>query len=82
MCALHYPRGVLCAKVRNKVNFKEDPSAAWLSARDVTVSRHTLQRNGMYKQESGGGFNTERFIIHESPLQTKVFQLYTEQVAL
>jgi hypothetical protein len=82
MCALHYPRGVLCAKVRNKVNFKEDPSTAWLSTRDVTVSRHTLQRNGMYMQECSGGFNTERFIIHESPLQTKVFQLYTEKAVL
>jgi len=59
MCALHHPRGVLCAQVGHKVNFKEFPPPAKLCSRNLSALCHTLQRDGVQVQKLGSLFDCE-----------------------
>ena len=54
MCALHHPRGVLCAQAGHKVNFKEYPPPAELCSRNISALCHALKRYRMQVQELSG----------------------------
>lgn len=51
MCALHHPRGVLCAQAGHKVNFKEYPPPAELCSRNLSALCFALQSDGVQVQE-------------------------------
>jgi hypothetical protein len=59
MFALRHPRGILCAKVGNKVNFNEYPSFPKLGSRNFTSLCHALQGDPMQMQEVSGLFKVK-----------------------
>lgn len=51
MCALHHPRGVLCAQAGHKVNFKKFPTPADLASRNLSTLCFALQGDGVQVQK-------------------------------
>jgi hypothetical protein len=65
MYALHHPRGVLCAQMGHKVNFKEYPPPANLCRWNLSTLCFALQGDTVQVQKFCGLFEVERF--HVSP---------------